>query len=603
MSRKTSSTTKQAHHESSQTGREDVTSSASPQSSDVHELSLASDVSRRSFLAMGAGVSATLAATVLLENCGPVTPGQEGLGQESGLSEGSKEATGADASGSGRETGSGRESGKEATNGPEAEPGVDASEAGPEGSESSVEEPNQLDESELPEEVMTEEAFAAERNQEPPEVPGDEPEVDLRGESVPESRYVAFDLSKFPEDKKLFPLGVQSGAMRADSILLWSFLSKPTTATVKVWEDSPGPQPNTVLMVHNRTVSSNKDGYIKVQLGSLQPATWYKYAFFQGQKRSIVGRFRTAFGANSLLPLTIGATTCTNNSFAPFESLQMLAKESIDMIVHLGDMSYNDSARDLSGYRKKWRGQLVAGGYKELLPTAGMYLTWDDHEIDNNWDPEKFDAKRLAAAKQAFFETLPVERGPNDQLWRSYVWGQTAEIFVLDSRGERKPSTRRSKNPIYLSKAQMTWLKNGLKNSKAVFKILLNSVPMTNMPAIWLSQSDRWEGYGTQRNELLNHLTSNNIQNVWFLSGDFHVGFISKLEPKGAASKYREVAVGPGDSFPNPLGLTLPTSQFQFRSSSTRVMTTLSFEPRSKEVRIRFVNAANKQILFDKILK
>ena len=149
----------------------------------------------------------------------------------------------------------------------------------------------------------------------------------------------------------------------------------------------------------------------------------------------------------------------------------------------------------------------------------------------------------------------------------------------------------------------MTWLKNGLKNSKAVFKILLNSVPMTNMPAIWLSQSDRWEGYGTQRNELLNHLTSNNIQNVWFLSGDFHVGFISKLEPKGAASKYREVAVGPGDSFPNPLGLTLPTSQFQFRSSSTRVMTTLSFEPRSKEVRIRFVNAANKQILFDKILK
>ncbi len=577
----------------------------SPESSSTQESlqasteSSVSDVSRRSFLAMGAGVSATLAAGVLLEHCGPVTPGQELPGTESGFSEGSKEATDQD-SGAEASKESGAEVNGPEVNGPEAEPGMDASEAG---AEAAGEEAGLGDESGTPEEVITEEAFAAERDQEPPEVPGDEPEVDLRGESVPESRAVAFDLSKYAEDRKLFSLGVQAGAMRPDSVMLWTFLDKPTTATVKVWEDSPSPQPGTVLMVHDRTVSSNNDGYLKVQLGSLQPATWYKYIFVQGQKRSVVGRFRTAFGANSLLPLTIGATTCTYNRFAPFESLKMLAQESIDMIVHLGDMSYNDDAKTLSAYRKLWRGQLVAGGYKELLPRAGMYITWDDHEIDNNWDPETFDAKRLQAAKQAFFETLPVERGPNDRLWRSYTWGETAEIFILDSRGERKPSTRRGKNAVYLSKAQMDWLKNGLKNSKAVFKIVMNSVPMTNMPLVWLSQGDRWEGYEAQRKELLDHLVNNKIQDVWFLSGDFHVGFVSKLENKGAWSQYREVAVGPGDSFPNPLGATLPNGQFPYHSSSTRVMTTLAFEPRSKEVRIRFVNAANKQILFDKILK
>lgn len=227
-------------------------------------------------------------------------------------------------------------------------------------------------------------------------------------------------------------------------------------------------------------------------------------------------------------------------------------------------------------------------------------MTWDDHEIDNNWNPEKFEKKRLQAAKQAFFETLPVERGANDRLWRSYQWGNTAEFFVLDCRSERKPSTRSSKSAVYLSAAQMSWLKDRLKKSTAHFKVLLNSVPMTNMPAIWASTSDRWEGYKAQRQELLNHIENETIKNVWFLSGDFHVGFVGKVETQGYHKKTWEVAVGPSDSLPNPLGLLLPSSQFPYHSVNTRVMTTLTFDPKSDEVRIRFVDA-NQKILFDKI--
>jgi alkaline phosphatase D len=388
--------------------------------------------------------------------------------------------------------------------------------------------------------------------------------------------------------------------MRATTALVWTFYDGINTAQLKVWKE--GSVPGKVLMVIDKAIPRGKDGYTKVPLTGLNGGQWYSYAFFSGKERSVVGRFRTAFAPGVLAPLTIGATTCTKNTLAPFESLQKLAKERIDCILHMGDMSYNDGAKTVAEYRKVWRKQLQAGGYKELLPRAGMYITWDDHEITNNFDPEKLDKKHLAAGKNAFFETLPVERGPNDRLWNSYLWGNTAEIILLDSRSERKPSTRKSNDPIYLGKAQMKWVKERLKKSPAHFKLLMNSVPMTNMPAIWLSSSDRWEGFKKQREELLNHITDNNIKGVWFLSGDFHVGFVSKLEEKGKWSKLREVAVGPGDSYPNPLGVVgLPKKQFDFGSSYTKVMTTLTFDPKANEVRIRFVRD-NGVILYDAIL-
>ena len=72
-----------------------------------------------------------------------------------------------------------------------------------------------------------------------------------------------------------------------------------------------------------------------------------------------------------------------------------------------------------------------------------------------------------------------------DRIWRSFRWGHSAEVFVLDCRGERRPSTR-SVNPtresVYISRAQMDWLKAGLRASPAVFKFIVNSVPIYGRP-------------------------------------------------------------------------------------------------------------------------
>lgn len=453
---------------------------------------------------------------------------------------------------------------------------------------------------------------------------GDEPDLGDFDDGVTDdpsaidmAEIIDFDHDAVPEVRDLFPLGVAAGAMRAQSVLLWSYSTDTGPWTLRIWRDTD--EEGQAALVLSESVTPDADGYFKIPIEGLASGTWYRYGFFLGPEdrgfsgRSSLGRVRTALAPGGLAPLTIGAATCTNFRFQPYRSMLATADEPIDMFVNLGDMSYNDPAETLDEYRGFWARTLQDVGYRAVLEAAGSYLTWDDHEVDNNWNPEIYPAERVAAAKQAFFETLPVERGEADRLWESYQWGDTAEVFVLDGRSERIPSTRLTDDPIYVSRAQMDWLKERLINSTAHFKILLNSVPITRMPPAWLQDNDRWQGYAAQRDELVDFIIDNDIHNVWFLAGDFHVGFVGRVEPEGPGRRIWEVAVGPGGNGPNPLpvlveagilenDLVFPEDQFPYGNGMMEVMTTLTFDPIDDSVHIRFVDAITFQVLFDRVL-
>jgi alkaline phosphatase D len=106
-----------------------------------------------------------------------------------------------------------------------------------------------------------------------------------------------------------------------------------------------------------------------------------------------------------------------------------------------------------------------------------------------------------------------------------------------------------------------------------VFKIIVNSVPITNFPGLFdLAPFDRWEGYPAQRTQLLDFLIQNKIPGVLFVSGDFHLGASTRVEPTGPWSPFREVLMGPGDQNANPLWLTLPGApQFDFKTGTSNV--------------------------------
>lgn len=396
----------------------------------------------------------------------------------------------------------------------------------------------------------------------------------------------------------LFPQTVSSGAMTSGSAMLWTRAEGASALVLRVWREL-GSQTQ-VALVHERTVDVSASGNVKLTVTGLAPATWYSYAFFSSDltQRSPIGRVRTAFPDDWKEPLTIGATSCASYRYRPFKPLVTLSKQPMDLWLHLGDVSYNDGADSLPTFRSKWQEQLKDPGYRALMPSAGAYLVWDDHDIANNFDPEALGPTHplLVDGKAAFRETLPVEE---DRAWRSYRWGQTAEFFLLDLRMERKPSTRTTPDAQFISPEQLAWLKQGLTDSPCHFKVVLSSVPMSALPPpSWGGSADRWEGYAAQREALLSFIDAQALENVWFISGDIHVGTIMRLEKVGPRRKYFEVCVGPAGNI-NPLTLVLepgqeankkivfPPEQFLYASGAFQA-TTLTFDPKANSVRVQF---------------
>lgn len=410
----------------------------------------------------------------------------------------------------------------------------------------------------------------------------------------------------------LFPQTVSAGAMKPGSVVLWTRAEGVAQVTLRVWRDGSATQ---VKLVAEKVLPVGDGGHVKATVDGLAPGTWYRYGFFDAgfTQRSQLGQVRTAFPEDWLEPLTLGATSCASYRYAPFEPLVAMGKTPMDLWIHLGDISYNDGAYTLEEYRAKWRAQLKDPGYRALMPHAGAYLMWDDHDFENNVDIEsKGDQHpQILSAKAAFFETLPVEQGPNSRLWTRYRWGRTAEFFVLDCRMERKPSQGQ-----YLSKEQMDWLKAGLKDSPCHFKVVCHGVPITTMPPpLWGAQAERWQGFPAQRTELLDFIVDEKLKNVWFLSGDFHLGLIMKVEATGKYSGLTEICAGPAGNI-NPLSLVLepggdpankklafPPAQFPFAGGGF-LTTTLTLNPHTDTVRVVFTDPMqNGKTLCDQTLR
>ena len=191
-------------------------------------------------------------------------------------------------------------------------------------------------------------------------------------------------------------------------------------------------------------------------------------------------------------------------------------------------MTYNDGAVTLEEYRASWAANLSDPGYRAILSSTGAYHTWDDHEVVDSADYYDVPAAQLATAYDTYFENLPVEaidRGGARTIWTDYQWGDSVDFIVLDSRSERDPDSAATPDAQYISDAQMAFLRDRLMNSTARFKVVLNSVPIANLPIPpWAFEFDRWQGYAAQRDELIAFIRDNGIEDVWFLTGDFHLG-------------------------------------------------------------------------------
>lgn len=414
------------------------------------------------------------------------------------------------------------------------------------------------------------------------------------------------DLDAVPYDRTEFPYGVMAGDALPTQAMLWT--RYPGTGRLMIQVEEVAPAGTKGKVVVSRAIDPKEKStasFVHVDAAGLVPGTRYRYAFYvvdaagKPTVRGPIGRVRAALAPGALEVVTFGGTSCTHQEGAPYPVLADAAKRGFDFFIHGGDHVYTDAGADavtLAQYRAKYGSAWGQPGMAALHGSTGMLTTWDDHEFLNNWDPETIAQARLDAALTSFFEHRAIRRSaaaPN-RVWRNFVWGNTLEVLVLDARSERKPSTRTAANAQFISPAQMTWLKQRLKASTAVFKFVVTSVPITNFPASAAGEADKWEGYPAQREEILDYVQAEGLKGVWWLSGDLHFGSIGGIGATGARRAMHEVLMGPGGTTART-NITLSATQFD-AVIEEKNYTSFRVDPLAKELTVEFLGENGKSL-------
>lgn len=390
-----------------------------------------------------------------------------------------------------------------------------------------------------------------------------------------------------------FAHGVASGDPLPNSVLLWTRVT-PTPDSVP----GSGAGPNVDLtwqvatdagftaLVREGVIATGpgSDHTAKVIVSGLSAATTYWYRFGYAGQWSATGRTMTAPQANAAISrLRMGVVSCSNWEAGYFAAYRHLAaRGDLNLIVHLGDYLYEYgtgefSAGDrvirptqpaheiltLADYRIRHAHYKTDPDLQALHASVPWVITWDDHEVANdmwsggaeNHDPatEGSFAARVAAARQAYYEWMPVRTGANGAIYRRLRFGSLLELSMLDLRSYRsqQASGAAVDDPArsVTGDDQMAWLKTGLANSTAKWKLVGNSVMIARLDLgalpSWLLgplrellgipqnglvlNPDQWDGYNADRNELVNHLRSSGTRNVVFLTGDIHTSWANEL--------------------------------------------------------------------------
>lgn len=272
--------------------------------------------------------------------------------------------------------------------------------------------------------------------------------------------------------------------------------------------------------------TSAGDFTAKIPLTGLQSATRYWYAVVladasgQGIRRQgFTSTFTTAPDPSTRADVVLGFSGDCRDA-ASYGIFDALRAESLDFYLSLGDFPYADAApaaSTIAEYRAKHRDARSEPRWQAFTRAQAIFATWDDHEVENNWDANA-PASKVANGIAVWKEYFPVPPGTGE-IYGSFRWGAALEVFLLDCRAHRSANgdPDRAGAKTMLGTTQLAWLRAALAASRADFKLIVSSVPLR-----YTSGLDHWNGFQQERNALLELLATERIPGVVFVSADQH---------------------------------------------------------------------------------
>lgn len=385
-----------------------------------------------------------------------------------------------------------------------------------------------------------------------------------------------------PLSRDPFTLGVASGDPWPDGVILWTRLvpdpdsldhtgigDRPIDVA---WQVASDPRLQRVERSGVATARPEDGHALHVVVDGLRPGRDYWYRFRVGRWISAVGRTRTAPSPGSRpTQLDVIAASCQSWAAGNYTAHRHIADETPDVVVFLGDYIYErpivaaECARalptalpdhlaeepdTLARYRAQYAWYRQDPDLQASHHAAPWILTWDDHEVEDNYaaDTSARDgsrpafAARRAAAYRAYWEHLPLRTRPptggSMTMHRRLRFGSLLDLHVLDTRQYRSRQMagagwvpdapgRHDRHRTMLGPTQRAWLDRGLRRSTATWNVLAQQV-MVGQIAIDSSEGpqhnvDTWDGYPVAQQLL--HDTLARVANPVVLTGDLHAGY------------------------------------------------------------------------------
>jgi len=358
--------------------------------------------------------------------------------------------------------------------------------------------------------------------------------------------------------------GVASGDPLADAVIIWTRITLNTTDPVNVnWRMATDTLFNNVVAGGTATTDSSDDWTIKVDVTGLTLDTWYYYDFEHNGTHSLIGRTRTA-PVGGVDHLRFGVVSCQSYENGYYHAYRdMVNRNDIDCILHLGDYIYEYATGGLSAglqdrlvepeheiislndYRTRYSHYRLDPDLRDAHQQYPFICVWDDHETANNSfsdgaenhteGSEGFWVDRKAYGIQANMEWLPI-RQPDvndpEREYREFSFGDLANLNMLDTRlyDRDEQGAGNDEERSMLGYEQRHWLYDNMSGSTAKWKLLGQQVMMAPLTAFGFPvNDDQWDGYPAERDSLYEHITSNSIDNTIVLTGDIHTSWANDL--------------------------------------------------------------------------
>lgn len=416
-----------------------------------------------------------------------------------------------------------------------------------------------------------------------------------------------------------------SGDVTPDAAVVWSRADIPGRMLVE-WSTTESF--TNAHRVRGGEATAGNDFTAKAQLSGLPSGqTIFYRARFEGTdgaSEPAIGHLRTPALKAGKVSFVFGGDQCgagwgINPDWGGLRIYDAMLRTDPDFLVHLGDRIYSDNvlresvplddgtvwrnvvtpaknhaAQTLEDYRGNYRYNLLDAHVRRFNAAVPQLVTWDDHEVADDWWPGKVideaRAKRLkyanrqvdrlfASGHQAFFEYSPLsaDAARRGLIWRSVAHGPSIEVFMLDQRSHRSPNIiagrmEMDENAALMGRAQLDWLKSALTQSRALWKVIASPLPLAhlsrgNSEGNFDKFSNGVGGPPTGREreaaEVLSAIKANDIRNTVWIAADVHYAAANEFHPDRAAFKdfapFWEFIAGPFHTQAFPFGKLDPT--------------------------------------------